>query len=84
MGHAKLSVTIPGETHRQIVELAASKHVKLSHLVAEALSEKVRKLKAEMLIERINKVFDDPEAKEEQILMAEAIAENTDVEELPW
>ena len=84
MGHSKLSVTIPDQTHRQIKELAAGKRIKLSHLVAEALSEKVRKMKEEMLLERINAVFDDPDVKEEQILMAETIAETTNVEEIPW
>ena len=84
MGYSKLSVTIPEGTYRQIKKLAASKHIKLSHLVAEALSEKVRKLREEMLTERINAIFDDPEVKKEQILMAETIAETTNVEEIPW
>jgi hypothetical protein len=84
MGYSKLSVTIPDQTYRQIKELAAGKRIKLSHLVAEALSEKVRKLKEEMLLERINAAFADPNIKREQILMAETIAENTNVEEMPW
>ena len=84
MGYSKLSVTIPDQTYKQIKELAAEKHIKLSHLVAEALSEKVRKLKEEMLVERINSAFDDPDIKREQTLMAKIIAENTNVEEMPW
>jgi hypothetical protein len=84
MGYSKLSVTIPDQTYKQIKELAAGKRVKLSHLVAEALSEKVRKLKEEMLVERINSAFDDPDIKREQTLMAKIIAENTNVEEMPW
>lgn len=84
MGYSKLSVTIPDHTYKQIKELAIQKHLKLSHLVTEALSEKVRKLKEEMLLEQINTVFDDPDVKKEQILMAETIAESTDVEEIPW
>ena len=84
MEYSKLSVTIPDQTYRQIKELAAGKRIKLSHLVAEALSEKVRKLKEEMLLERINAAFADPNIKREQILMAETIAENTNVEEMPW
>ena len=84
MGYSKLSVTIPNQTYQQIKELAASKRIKLSHLVAEALSEKVRKLREEMLIERINAIFDDPDVKKEQILIAETIAETTNVEEMPW
>jgi hypothetical protein len=84
MGYSKLSVTIPDHTYKQIKELATRKHLKLSHLVTEALSEKVRKLKEEMLLNQINKVFDDPDVKKEQILMAETIAETTNVEEMPW
>lgn len=84
MGYSKLSVTIPDQTYRQIKELAADKRIKLSHLVAEALSEKVLKLKEEMLLERINSAFSDPNIMREQILMAETIAENTHVEEMPW
>ncbi len=84
MGYSKLSVTIPDQTYRQIKELAAGKHIKLSHLVAEALSEKVLKLREEILLERINAAFADPKIKREQMLMAETIAENTNVEEMPW
>jgi DNA polymerase/3'-5' exonuclease PolX len=84
VGYSKISVTIPDQTCKQIKELAASKRIKLSHLVAEALSEKVRKMKEEMLLERINAVFEDPDVREEQILMAETIAETTNVEEMPW
>ena len=84
MGYSKLSVTIPDQTYKQIKELAAGKRVKLSHLVAEALSEKVQKLREEMLLERIDAAFSDPNIKREQILMAETIAENTNVEEMPW
>ena len=84
MGYSKLSVTIPDHTYREIKELATRKKTKLSHLVAEALLEKVQKLREEMLIERINAVFDDPDVKNEQILMAETIAETTNVEEMPW
>ncbi len=84
MGYSKISVTIPDRTCKQIKELAAIKHIKLSHLVAEALSEKVQKMKEEMLLEQINDVFDDPNVRAEQILMAETIAETTNVEEMPW
>ena len=84
MGYSKLSVTIPDQTYKQIKELAAGKRVKLSHLVAEALSEKVLKLREEMLLERINAAFADPNIKREQMLMTETIAENTNVEEMPW
>lgn len=84
MGYSKLSVTIPDQTYRQIKELAAGKHIKLSHLVAEALSEKLQKLREEMLLERINAAFADPAIKKEQILMAETITQNTNVEEMPW
>lgn len=84
MGYSKLSVTIPDQIYREIKELASNKKVKLSHLVAEALAEKARELKGEALVQRINEVFSDPEIEKEQALMAETIAETTDVAEMPW
>jgi len=84
MGQSKLSVTIPEQTYREIKAFASIKKVKLSHLVAEALAEKTQKLKEDSLLQRINEVFKDPEAEKEQFLMAETIAEATDVKEMPW
>ena len=84
MGYAKLSVTIPDEIYREIKELASKKNIKLSHLVSNALAEKTRKMKEEALIKQINEVFEDTDVAAEQGAMAEMIADNTDVEELPW
>jgi len=84
MGYSKMSVTIPDEMYKEIKELAAREKIKLSHLVADALAEKARKMKEEVFVQRINEIFGDPEVAEEQKLMAETIADNTDVEELPW
>ena len=84
MGYAKISVTIPQEIYHGVKDFSLKNDVKLSHLVAEALSEKLRRLKEAALINEINRVYDDPEVSEEQRKMAESIAENTDVEELPW
>ena len=84
MGYAKVSVTIPQKIYQGIKDFSLKNDVKLSHLVAEALSEKLRRLKEAALIDQINRVYDDPEVSEEQRVMAESIAENTDVEELPW
>ena len=84
MGYAKVSVTIPGEIYQGIKDFSLKNDVKLSHLVAEALSDKLRRMKEETLINEINRVYDDRDVSEEQHLMAESIAENTDVEELPW
>lgn len=84
MGYAKVSVTIPQEVYEEIKIFSSKNDVKLSHLVAEALSDKLRKIKEKALIDQINRVYDDPEVSEEQRVMAESIADNTDVEELPW
>lgn len=84
MGYVKVSVTIPQEIYQGIKDFSLKNNVKLSHLVAEALSEKLRRMKEEALINEINRVYDDREVSEEQRRMAESIAENTDVEELPW
>jgi hypothetical protein len=84
MGYAKVSVTIPQEIYQGIKDFSLKNNVKLSHLVAEALSDKLRRIKEDALINQINRVYDDPEVSEEQRRMAESIAANTDVEELPW
>jgi len=84
MGYAKVSVTIPQEIYKGIKDFSLKNDVKLSHLVAEALSDKLRRMKEEALINEINRVYHDRGVSGEQRLMAELIAENTDVEELPW
>ena len=84
MGYSKLSVTIPDEIYHEMKSFALKKKVKLSHLVAEALSEKTRKMKEDALIQQINDAFHDEDLSDEQQRIAEAIAANTDVKELPW
>lgn len=84
MGHSKISVTIPDEIYNDINEMASREKVKLSHLVTEALIDKLRKKREQDYIQQVNKAFEDNEVAEEQQQMAELIADNTDVEELPW
>jgi metal-responsive CopG/Arc/MetJ family transcriptional regulator len=84
MAHSKLSVTIPDEIYNDINEMASREKVKLSHLVTEALVDKLRKKREEAYIQQVNMAFEDNEIVEEQRQMAELIADNTDVEELPW
>lgn len=84
MGFSKLSVTIPDTMYKEIKELASKENIKISHLVSDALTEKVKKMREEALIQQINNVFKDQDVAKEQRLMAEIIADNTDVEELPW
>ena len=84
MGHSKLSVTIPDEIFDEINALASKEKIKLSHLVAEALVEKLRIIREQAYIQQINEVFKDEDVVQEQRRMAEIIADNTNVEELPW
>lgn len=84
MGHSKLSVTIPDDVFNQINELASKEKTKLSHLVTEALVEKLRMKREQAYIQQVNEAFKDKEVAEEQRRMAEIIAEDTKVEELPW
>lgn len=84
MGYAKLSVTIPDEMYDEIKSLALKKNIKLSHLVADALAEKAQRIKEDEFIEQVNNIFKDPDVAKEQTDMAKMIAENTDLEELPW
>ena len=84
MGHSKLSVTIPDEIFDQINEFASREKIKLSHLVTEALVEKLRMKREQAYIQQVNDALKDEEVAEEHRRMAEIIAENTNVEELPW
>ena len=84
MGHAKMSVTVPEEIFREIKEISAIRKTKLSHLVTEALTEKIKKIKEQAIVFRINEVFKDPEVDAVQQSMAEDIANNMDIQELPW
>ena len=84
MGYTKLSVTVPDELYQEMKSLAQKKKLKLSHLVTEALSEKTRKMKEDALIQQINDAFRDEDISDEHHRIAEAIAVNTDVKELPW
>jgi len=84
MGYEKISITIPDDIYREVKELSEQRSIKLSHLVTKALAEEIRKSKEEAFIQCVNKIFEDTGAAHEQQLMAEDIAESTDVEELPW
>ena len=84
MAHSKLSVTIPDEIYDQINEFASKEKIKLSHLVTEALVDKLRMKREQAYIQQVNEVFKDEEVVEEQRRMADIIADNTNVEELPW
>lgn len=84
MAHLKMSVTVPEEVFDEIRKMAAMKKTKISRLVTEALTEKIKKAKEEAFVARINKVFEDGAAAKEQRKMAEDIANSTDMRELPW
>jgi metal-responsive CopG/Arc/MetJ family transcriptional regulator len=84
MGHSKLSVTIPDEIYEQINEFASKEKIKLSHLVTEALIEKLRMKREQAYIQQVNDALKDEEVVKEQRQMAEIIADNTNLEELPW
>ncbi len=65
--------------------LLYQKKIRLSRLVAEAIADKLKKLRQdEAFFQQMNKAFEDDEVAEEQHFMAELIANNMDVEELPW
>ncbi len=84
MGHAKMSVTIPEEILREIKTIAANRKAKISQVVTEALMDKIRNIKEEAFISAINNAFSDPELAKEQQTMANDIADNMNIEELPW
>ncbi len=84
MNYRKISVTIPGELYEGLKEIAARKQSKLSHVVAEAIAEKLARIEEDIYLQRVNSAFEDPEIIEEQKAMADLIVESTDVKELPW
>jgi hypothetical protein len=84
MAHSKMSVTVPEEVFDEIKRIATSRKTKVSHLVTEALAEKIKKVKEDAFIFQINKVFGDPEVVKEQRSIANSIANSANVKELPW
>jgi len=84
MPHIKMSVTVPEDILNEIRKIAASRETKISHLVTEALGDKIRKVKEEAFVSQINKILKDPEVIKEQLKMADDIANSTNIEELPW
>ena len=84
MPHIKMSVTVPEDILNEIKKIAASREAKISHLVTEALVDKIMKVKEEAFVSQINKILKDPEVIREQLKMANDIANTTNIEELPW
>jgi hypothetical protein len=84
MPHIKMSVTVPEDILNEIKKIAASRETKVSHLVTEALGDKIIKVKEEAFVSQINKILEDPEVLKEQRKMADDIANTTNIEELPW
>ena len=84
MPHIKMSVTVPEDILNEIKKIAASRETKISHLVTEALGDKIMKVKEEAFVSQINKILKDPEVIKEQLKMADDIANTTNIKELPW
>jgi len=84
MNTARLSITIPKEIYQEMKILTSQRKIRLSHLITEAVSEKLRKIRQDEYVRKVNQAFSDPDISDEQHLMAELIADNTDLKELPW
>ncbi len=84
MNTARLSITIPKEIYQEMKILTSQRKIRLSHLITEAVSEKLRKIRQDEYVRKVNQAFSDPDIADEQHLMAELIADNTDLKELPW
>ena len=84
MKHRRISVTIPNEIYHVLSKIISIEQRKMSHFVAEAIAEKLQRMEEEIYAKKINAAFKDPEIAREQQLMANLIADNTDVEEMPW
>jgi len=84
MPHLKMSVTVPEDILNEIKKIAGSRGTKVSHMVTEALRDKIMKIKEEAFVSQINKILEDPEVIKDQRKMADDIANTTNIEELPW
>jgi len=84
MPHLKMSVTVPEDILNEIKKIAGSRGTKVSHMVTEALRDKIMKIKEDAFVSQINKILEDPEVIKEQRKMADDIANSTNIEELPW
>lgn len=84
MGHTKITVTIPEDIYGDAKAYILEHNLKLSHLVSEALKDKLRRANEAAYVAKVNEVFADPEVDAEQHRVAESIAETTDLNELPW
>ncbi len=84
MPHLKMSVTVPEDILNEIKKIAGNRGTKVSHMVTEALRDKIMKIKEDAFVSQINKILEDPEVTKDQRKMAEDIANTTNIEELPW
>ena len=84
MPHLKLSVTVPEDILNEIKKIAGSRGTKVSHMVTEALRDKITKIKEDAFVSQINKILEDPEVTKDQRKMADDIANTMNIEELPW
>ena len=84
MPHLKMSVTVPEDILNEIKKIAGSRGTKVSHMVTEALRDKIMKIKEDAFVSQINKILEDPEVTKDQRKMADDIANTTNIEELPW
>ena len=84
MPHLKLSVTVPEDILNEIKKIAGSRGTKVSHMVTEALRDKIMKIKEDAFVSQINKILEDPEVTKDQLKMADDIANTMNIEELPW
>ena len=84
MPHLKMSVTVPEDILNEIKKIAGSRGTKVSHMVTEALRDKIMKIKEDAFVSQINKILEDPEVTKDQLKMADDIANTMNIEELPW
>jgi hypothetical protein len=79
-----MSVTVPEDILNEIKKIAGSRGTKVSHMVTEALRDKIMKIKEDAFVSQINKILEDPEVTKDQRKMADDIANTMNIEELPW
>ena len=84
MPTSKITVTVPAPLAAEAGKLCTEKDIKLSHLVSEALADKVRSLKEENYVRRINRIFSLPTSVERHRLSVPPSPRKKDLREFPW
>jgi len=82
MSSSQINVFLPDRLFNELTNFIVEENLKLSHVVTEAISNQLHKMRNERYITRLNNAFESSEIIQEQHEMAELMTSS--VEELEW